>query len=218
MRVYLETFAQTAAVTTATGLSVLALAGQASADTAIVDQYIGGDCVAPSSCGPAEVLQFTTNERMTVNVTFTADRYTCVTLAWNLDGQPGPPPGVPAAAGHSTEFTRTLEPDKHTIAVQAMSVGGCEVGGREDTWGGTLRIYRIADNAPPPDKPLLATVFADVDVYNAKNEPEGAGQVVGMLRAGQQVELVGGCEKMSWCQVAGPNVPGGTGWVWGHLS
>jgi hypothetical protein len=72
---------------------------------------------------------------------------------------------------------------------------------------------------PPKAKPA-ATVAADVDVYNVKNEPEGAGQVVGILRAEprpQKVELVGSCAPESWCQVSGPNVPGGNGWVWGHL-
>ncbi|MDQ8732841.1 SH3 domain-containing protein [Bradyrhizobium sp. LHD-71] len=62
-----------------------------------------------------------------------------------------------------------------------------------------------------------ATVIGDVDVYNNKNEPDGAGQVVGTLAAGTQVQLVGNCRPEDWCQVSGPNVPGGTGWVWGHL-
>jgi hypothetical protein len=69
--------------------------------------------------------------------------------------------------------------------------------------------------------PKLATVNADVDIYNAKNEPNGAGKVVGILRAEprpQQVELVGDCAPESWCQVKGPNVAGGQGWVWGHLN
>lgn len=62
-----------------------------------------------------------------------------------------------------------------------------------------------------------ATVTSDVDVYDKKNEPDGAGQVVGILRAGTQVQLAGSCAPSSWCQVSGPNVPGGWGWVWGHL-
>jgi hypothetical protein len=74
-------------------------------------------------------------------------------------------------------------------------------------------------NPPPGSK--LATVQADVDVYNAKNEPPASvGQVVGILRAEprpRQVELVGDCAPQSWCQVKGPDVPGGQGWVWGHL-
>ena len=59
---------------------------------------------------------------------------------------------------------------------------------------------------------------ADVDVYNAKNEPDGAGHVVGILRQGGAVTLVGNCAPDSWCEVSGDAVPGGHGWVWGHLN
>ncbi|MGV0742555.1 hypothetical protein [Mycolicibacterium sp. XJ870] len=73
--------------------------------------------------------------------------------------------------------------------------------------------------APAQQAPAkaTATVAGDVDVYNAKNEPDGAGQVVGILRVGQEVGLVGNCSPEAWCQVTGDTVPGGTGWVWGHL-
>ncbi|AFU02541.1 SH3 domain-containing protein [Nocardia brasiliensis] len=60
----------------------------------------------------------------------------------------------------------------------------------------------------------VATVTEDVDVYDA---PGGAGDVLGVLRQGQQVTLVGNCNRNDWCQVTGPAVPGGTGWVWGAL-
>ncbi len=63
-----------------------------------------------------------------------------------------------------------------------------------------------------------ATVAADVDVYTAKNEPDGAGQVVGFVRQGDQVNLLTDCAPESWCQVSGMTVPGGRGWVWGHLN
>ena len=69
-------------------------------------------------------------------------------------------------------------------------------------------------NVPAP----TATVAADVDVYNAKNEPDGAGQVVGILRQGGTVTLKGDCAPESWCEVSGDTVPGGQGWVWGHLN
>jgi hypothetical protein len=70
---------------------------------------------------------------------------------------------------------------------------------------------------PVPSAPT-ATVAADVDVYNAKNEPDGAGKVVGILRQGGAVKLVGDCAPESWCEVSGDPVPGGHGWVWGHLN
>ncbi|MEU9986041.1 CAP domain-containing protein [Streptomyces sp. NPDC048045] len=71
--------------------------------------------------------------------------------------------------------------------------------------------------APPPAERMATVTGEDVDVYNVKNEPDGAGRVIGILRVGQQVKLVGSCQLESWCQVAGGNVPGGNGWVWGHL-
>lgn len=63
-----------------------------------------------------------------------------------------------------------------------------------------------------------ASVAADVDVYNAKNEPDGAGKVVGILRQGGTVTLMSDCTPESWCEVSGDAVPGGRGWVWGHLN
>ena len=62
-----------------------------------------------------------------------------------------------------------------------------------------------------------ATAVGDVDVYSAKNEPDGAGHVVGILRKGSTVSLVGDCDAQSWCEVSGDAVPGQRGWVWGHL-
>lgn len=78
--------------------------------------------------------------------------------------------------------------------------------------------WHANDITPPPDSAnRLATVVGeDVDIYNAKNEPDGAGQVVGILRVGTQVQPVGGCAPDSWCQVTLPNGTT-TGWVWGHL-
>jgi hypothetical protein len=73
-----------------------------------------------------------------------------------------------------------------------------------------------AQNPPAATQPVV-TVNDDVDVYNVKNEPDGTGHIVGILRAKSQVQLVGSCQPKSWCQVSGSPVPGGTGWVWGAL-
>jgi hypothetical protein len=91
-------------------------------------------------------------------------------------------------------------------------------------WDSTVPL-KCLDAPPPPapgrqlgKSPIFATVIGgDVDVYNVKNEPEGAGQVVGILRVGDEVELVEKCAPESWCNVSGPKVPGGNGWIWGHL-
>lgn len=84
----------------------------------------------------------------------------------------------------------------------------------QDDW----RVDHLDPNSLSPltTPQKLATVTGeDVDVYNAKNEPDGAGQVVGMLRVGTQVQPMGSCAPESWCQVTLPN--GSAGWVWGHL-
>jgi hypothetical protein len=67
--------------------------------------------------------------------------------------------------------------------------------------------------APTP-APSVATVTSDVDVYD---NPGGGGNIIGTLRANQQVDIVGGCQKNDWCHVVGPAVPSGRGWVFGAL-
>lgn len=89
--------------------------------------------------------------------------------------------------------------------------------------GGTPPLYLeeqvdLPDFSGPVPSAPTATVAADVDVYNAKNEPDGVGQVVGILRQGGSVKLAGDCAPESWCEVSGDVVPGGHGWVWGHLN
>jgi hypothetical protein len=71
-------------------------------------------------------------------------------------------------------------------------------------------------------------VISDVDVYDVKNVPDGAGKVIGILKAGRQVKfatdngLPAGpgttCNPMDWCHVVIPELPAGNGWVWGHLN
>lgn len=58
----------------------------------------------------------------------------------------------------------------------------------------------------------MVTVTGDVDVYDI---PDGVGQVIGMLRQGQQVPLVL-CRPDQWCKIRG-NGPGGMAWVWGEF-
>jgi hypothetical protein len=70
---------------------------------------------------------------------------------------------------------------------------------------------------PPggPAAPATATVVGeDVDVYDV---PGGNGNVIGILRVNNQVQLVGTCKPQDWCEVQGAAVPTGKGWVWGHL-
>jgi hypothetical protein len=79
-----------------------------------------------------------------------------------------------------------------------------------------------APQQPAPPQKKMATVTGDVDVYNiaADDVPEADGVVgekIGMLRAGQQVELGGPCNPNDWCKVLSSELPGGNGFVWGHL-
>jgi hypothetical protein len=68
----------------------------------------------------------------------------------------------------------------------------------------------------PPTPQTTAKVTSDRNVYNVKNEPDGAGQRIGILRVDSVVNLVdGSCQPKSWCHVSGAAVPTGDGWVWG---
>jgi hypothetical protein len=55
------------------------------------------------------------------------------------------------------------------------------------------------------------------DVWNVKNEPAGAGHVVGTLAGGTKVRFEGTCAPQSWCEVSGANIPNGRGWMWGLI-
>jgi hypothetical protein len=79
---------------------------------------------------------------------------------------------------------------------------------------------------PAPPQKKTATVTSDVDVYNIAHDDveSGDGVVgakVGMLRAGQQVEYepsgTATCTPNEWCKVFAPGLPGGFGFVRGHL-
>ncbi|WP_158839002.1 CAP domain-containing protein [Streptomyces sp. NRRL S-1022] len=61
--------------------------------------------------------------------------------------------------------------------------------------------------ASPPTKRMATVAGEDVDVYNVKNEPDGAGRVIGILRVGQQVQLVGSCAPESGRCRAGDRHP-----------
>ncbi|RDH75986.1 hypothetical protein DVS77_23160 [Mycolicibacterium moriokaense] len=88
-----------------------------------------------------------------------------------------------------------------------------------------------ADNTPAqpgqdtpkidPNGPVVAgtaaRVSSDVDVYDNKNEPDGAGTIIGILKVDAPVQLLTDCQKKSWCKVSGDKVPTGSGWIWGAL-
>jgi hypothetical protein len=78
-----------------------------------------------------------------------------------------------------------------------------------------------APQQPAPQK-TMATVTGDVAVYNIAHDEVDTGDGVvgvqiGTLRAGQQVELGGPCNPNQWCKVISPDLPGGNGFVSGHL-
>ncbi|HEX2286939.1 MAG TPA: hypothetical protein VHI10_19305 [Mycobacterium sp.] len=75
----------------------------------------------------------------------------------------------------------------------------------------------------PPEQPKTATVVGEaVDVYNiahgdVPDENGVVGVKIGELQVGQQVQLGGPCKPEDWCKVLVPELPGGSGFVWGHL-
>ena len=119
-----------------------------------------------------------------------------------------------------TSCHQWTEWDERTFTVPTPKDGRRALGRAPVGGGDTPAHLEKQIDLPDFNAPKLptASVAADVDVYNAKNEPDGAGQVVGILRQGGDVTLVGGCAPESWCEVSGDAVPGGHGWVWGHLN
>ena len=82
---------------------------------------------------------------------------------------------------------------------------------------GTAECVAAKPATSPSSDLKTARVVSDVDVYDAKNEPDGAGVFVGILHSGNTVQLLGPCQKKAWCNVSGDAVPTGSGWVWGAL-
>jgi hypothetical protein len=86
-------------------------------------------------------------------------------------------------------------------------------------WNSTSQLgcTTLADPPPPaspsgPSQNGTATVVGgDVDVHN------GLGDVIGVLRDGQQVEVTGTCRPDSQCRVLSAELPAGFGFVQGHL-
>src|SRR5258707_219313 len=74
--------------------------------------------------------------------------------------------------------------------------------------------FPLAPAQPVPAPSKVATVKGDVDVYDVAG---GNGNILGILRDGGQVQLAGSCKPNDWCNVTGPAVPTGKGWVWGHV-
>jgi hypothetical protein len=58
-----------------------------------------------------------------------------------------------------------------------------------------------------------ALVKDAVDIYDV---PDGVGNIIGVLHPGRRVDLVEPCRD-GWCHVVLPEMPGGTGWVWGEF-
>ena len=85
--------------------------------------------------------------------------------------------------------------------------GGGGGGGGAPAGGGGGAPAGGGGNAPAGK---TATVNQDVDVYAA---PGGNGDSIGVLRAPNTVTLLGACSD-NWCNVAGPAVPTGKGWVY----
>jgi hypothetical protein len=97
--------------------------------------------------------------------------------------------------------------------------GTVRFGGVTQGWRSDIPVECVAPNPDtgPPTGQKTAKVVSDVDVYDHKNEPDGAGQFVGILRSPNTVQLLGPCQKKAWCNVSGDAVPTGSGWVWGAL-
>jgi len=79
-----------------------------------------------------------------------------------------------------------------------------------------------APQQPAPPEKKMATVTGDVDVYNIAHDDVDTGDGVvgakiGTLRTGQRVEIGDPCNPNGWCKVLAPELPGGNGFVLGHI-
>ena len=109
-------------------------------------------------------------------------------------------------------FTRGAEQYEGEVTMQGGVTGWIQGGG-----SGSWTSPDGSVNCTSDTTGGLATVNADVDVYD---QPNGdTGKVIGMLRQGTQVNLVkgGGCPPNDWGQITGTNVPTGNGWAWGSF-
>jgi hypothetical protein len=214
-------FSRSSVVVTTTGVAALAFAAAAPADTykPVITQDVSANNCYPECVG--QLVRFTTTgDNVQVGLTSDGSGNCARAVALlEFDGKydrsrlVGPGWGQPP-------FTRDLAPGRHELVVRYTSLSDCKA--EPAGYRATLQVDELVRAAPAPapeapPAPKLATVISDVDVYNQKNEPDGAGNVIGILRQGTKVQLAGTCAPSSWCQVSGPNVPGGNGWVWGHL-
>jgi hypothetical protein len=207
--------ASIAAVAMASGLATLSLAGPVRAEigTAIIDRQIG-DCM---DC--TQVISFTnTSQYVELKLSSTSGQCSQSAVEIAFDGQSYATRFVgPGADG---TYSTPLAPGAHTIGLTYKSVSGCV----EGTTGFSGHLL-LGEQKPVPigKVHLMATVTGDVNVYDAINFPEGAAHFLGILEGGNgnQVERIGGeggtCQMDHWCEVKGPAVPTGQGWIWGHL-
>jgi hypothetical protein len=217
-----------AAITAATGATALALASPASAKT--YSQAIAVNCPQPFSQSCPATGKFAVPADGPLFVSFSGDPGACADINEHIyvngvafgPAQVGP--GTTDQGYHVNKSDVPGWPDgKYHIEVRADGVlGGCNTGSMSG-WSGTLHV-EVGDDAqgPAPAGKTTATVTGDVDVYNiaAGDTPDEngvKGVKIGMLRSGQQVELAGTCQPNDWCKILAPGLPGGNGFIWGHL-
>ncbi|BCI52460.1 hypothetical protein NIIDNTM18_17380 [Mycolicibacterium litorale] len=108
-------------------------------------------------------------------------------------------------------YTGTVR-ENRTVAGQTQDLAN----GSSASWESVTALNCAPEQAPSPtpgptppaDAPPSATVNGDVDLYDA---PGGDGNVIGILRKGEQVQLPRPCPANQWCEVSG------RGWVWGDF-
>ncbi len=125
---------------------------------------------------------------------------------------------IPWSNGSTGTFTGNIEPDGRVTSGTSRFSSNFQT-----TW--TSQKMVCADKAveeatkqdPTQPKAKTATVVGEpVAVYPAPNVNDDQ-ESTGDLAVGSEVELVGECQPENWCQVKGAAVPGGQGFIWGHL-
>ncbi|GFG51008.1 hypothetical protein CQY20_22370 [Mycolicibacterium agri] len=72
-------------------------------------------------------------------------------------------------------------------------------------------------NPGAPSKTAFVTTPPEYDEVDVYDTPGGTGNVIGTIAKDKGVQANADCKPDDWCLIRGVAVPGGQGWMWGHL-
>jgi hypothetical protein len=124
--------------------------------------------------------------------------------------------------GSRGHYTGTVGDDYH-MSGTTTDIGQGHAFGPKVPYRSQFPISCLTTPDPPQANPGAAekTAFVttppeydSVDVYDV---PGGNGKVTGTVAKDKGVQVNADCKPETWCLIRGAAVPGGQGWIWGHL-